>query len=112
MIPASNRTEKFKKNELEVALEEHLRTNVSKYQQDSRVTLFYQGVDPASPVKHAGGKAVAGGFKEDEKEKKSRRKTVSKAQQDSYVALDHPTTGATCYDTHYIPCTSLFIDLR
>ena len=74
--------EKLKKTELEIALEEHLRTNTSKFTNDSEVSAFYAGVDPASPVKHRGGKAVSGGKADDEKEKKApraRRQTI-KAQ--------------------------------
>ena len=85
----------MKKNELEVALEDHLRKNVSRYQQDSRAAPFYKGVDPASPVKHAGGKAVAGGMKEDEKEKekkpRQRRQTIKAQASDEYVLHHHPT---------------------
>ena len=66
----------MKKNELEVAVEEHLRSNSSKYEKDPATALFYQGVDPASPVKHKGGKAIAGGMKEEEKKPRARRQTI------------------------------------
>ena len=75
----------MRKNELEIALEEHLRSNTSRLISNTTVAPFYQGVDPASPVKHKAGKAVSGGKAEDEMEKKTsrqRRQTIKAQAQD------------------------------
>ncbi|KAL9125729.1 MAG: hypothetical protein Q9217_005111 [Psora testacea] len=68
--------EKMRKSELEVAIEDYLRSNASRYENDPTTAPFYQGVDPASPVKHKGGKAIAGGMKEEEKKPRPRRQTL------------------------------------
>ena len=71
----------MRKNDLETALEQHLRTNASLYASDQTLAPFYQGVDPASPVKHKGGKAVSGGMNAEEKKPRARRQTI-KAKED------------------------------
>lgn len=49
-VPAHS-VERYKKIDLEVALEEHLRANGSKLAGDARVAPFFYTVDPLSPVK-------------------------------------------------------------
>lgn len=53
-----------------MVLEEHLRNNSSALSKDPKVEAFYQGVDPASPVKHERG-TVTG-----EKKPRQRRQTL------------------------------------
>lgn len=74
----------MRKNDLETALEQHLRTNASKYAADQSLAPFYQGVDPASPVKHKGGKAISGGMKEEEKKPRARRQTLKAKEELDY----------------------------
>ena len=71
----------MRKSELEVAVEDYLRSNASRYENDPATAPFYQGADPASPVKHKSGKAVGGGMKEEEKRPRQRRQTL-KAKED------------------------------
>ncbi|KAL2037586.1 hypothetical protein N7G274_009699 [Stereocaulon virgatum] len=66
--------EKFKKSDLEMVLEEHLRANQSSLAKDPRVSPFYQGVDPASPVKHNPGVAES---------KPKRRQTIKRDEVDA-----------------------------
>ena len=66
----------MKKTELELAVEDFLRSNASRYENDATTAPFYQGVDPASPVKHKGGKVTGGGMKEEEKKPRQRRQTL------------------------------------
>lgn len=81
----------MRKNDLETALEQHLRTNASKYAGDQNLAPFYQGVDPASPVKHKAGKAVSGGMKEEEKKPRARRQTIKAREElDKYVRIPRP----------------------
>ena len=50
---------RYRKNELEIAVEQYLRENQTSLEQDPKVAAFYQGVDPSSPVKHNPGPAEA-----------------------------------------------------
>ncbi|KAL9104285.1 MAG: hypothetical protein Q9163_000726 [Psora crenata] len=68
--------ERMKKSELEVAVEDFLRSNASRYENDPTTAPFYRGVDPASPVQHKNGKAVAGGMKDEGKKPRPRRQTI------------------------------------
>ena len=67
--------ERYKKIDLEVALEEHLRSNSSKLASDPKVAPFFYTVDPLSPVKQ---NPATGTVKTVEKEKKprARRQTI------------------------------------
>ena len=63
--------EKYKKIDLEVALEEHLRANSSKLSSDSKVAPFFYTVDPLSPVKQDPATGTA-----QEKKPRARRQTL------------------------------------
>ena len=67
--------ERYKKIDLEVALEEHLRANSSKLSSDSKVAPFFYTVDPLSPVKQD---PATGTVQTAEREKKprARRQTI------------------------------------
>lgn len=54
--------------DLEMSLEQFLRDNQTSLEKDPRVSAFYQGVDPASPVKHNPGPS--------EKKPRQRRQTI------------------------------------
>lgn len=69
---------KYKKSDLEMVIEQRLRENQSTLENDPKVSAFFQGVDPASPVKHNPGPA-------EEKKPRQRRQTI-KAKED----LDAP----------------------
>ncbi|KAG8526586.1 uncharacterized protein KY384_008787 [Bacidia gigantensis] len=104
--------ERMKKSELEVALEDHLRTHQSSYASNPSTAAFYQGVDPASPVKHRGGKAVSGGKAEDEKKPRQRRQTMkAKEEAEGYTSPPtsryHPPTAPLSY-THKTPKSTTF----
>ena len=71
--------EKYKKLDLEMVLEEHLRANQSSLATDPKVAPFYQGVDPASPVKHSLGVA-----------QKQRRKQTIKSNEE----VDTPSVSS------------------
>ena len=70
-----NSVERYKKIDLEVALEEYLRANSSKLSSDSKVAPFFYTVDPLSPVKQD---PATGTVQTVEKEKKprARRQTI------------------------------------
>ena len=70
---------RYKKSELELAVEQHLRDNQTVLEKDPRVAAFYQGVDPSSPVKHNPGPA-------EERTKPRQRRQTIKAKED----LDTP----------------------
>ncbi len=63
--------ERYKKIDLEVALEEHLRANSSKLSSDSKVAPFFSTVDPLSPVKQDPMTGTA-----QEKKPRARRQTI------------------------------------
>ena len=63
--------ERYKKIDLEVALEEHLRANSSKLASDSKVAPFFYTVDPLSPVKQDPATGTA-----PEKKPRARRQTL------------------------------------
>ncbi|KAL6719751.1 hypothetical protein ACLMJK_001672 [Lecanora helva] len=65
---------RYRKNELEIAVEQILREKQTSLEKDPRVAPFYQGVDPSSPVKHNAGPAT-------EKTKaRQRRQTLKKEE--------------------------------
>lgn len=68
-----NSVERYKKTDLEVALEEHLRANSSRLSADSRVAPFFYTVDPLSPVKQD---AATGTVQTVEKKPRARRQTI------------------------------------
>jgi len=57
-----------------MAIEQHLRDNQTSLQKDPKVSPFYAGVDPASPVKHNPGPA--------EQATKPRRRQTIKAREE------------------------------
>lgn len=63
--------ERYKKIDLEVALEEHLRANSSKLSSDSKVAPFFYTVDPLSPVKQDPATGTV-----QEKKPRARRQTI------------------------------------
>ena len=63
--------ERYKKIDLEVALEEHLRANSSKLSSDSKVAPFFYTVDPLSPVKQDPATGTG-----QEKKPRARRQTI------------------------------------
>ena len=70
-----NSVERYKKIDLEVALEEHLRANSSKLSSDSKVAPFFYTVDPLSPLKQdPTTRAVQ--TVEKEKKPRARRQTI------------------------------------
>ena len=78
MIPHS--VERYKKIDLEVALEEHLRANSTKLSSDSKVAPFFSTVDPLSPVKQ---NPLTGTVQTAEKEKRPRaRRQTLKAREE------------------------------
>ena len=70
---ATNSVERYKKIDLEVALEEHLRANSSKLASDSKVAPFFYTVDPLSPVKQD---PATGTVQTTEKKPRARRQTI------------------------------------
>ena len=66
--------DRYKKIDLEVALEEYLRAHWGSLSQDPKVAPFFAGVDPLSPVKREPGSV-------EEKVKRPRRQTL-KARED------------------------------
>ncbi|KAF6220431.1 hypothetical protein HO133_002863 [Letharia lupina] len=72
--------ERYKKIDLEVALEEHLRANSSKLSSDSKVAPFFYTVDPLSPTKQD---PATGTVQTVEKERKPRaRRQTLKAREE------------------------------
>lgn len=75
-----NSVERYKKIDLEVALEEHLRANSSKLSSDSKVAPFFYTVDPLSPTKQD---PATGTVQTVEKERKPRaRRQTLKAREE------------------------------
>lgn len=70
---ATNSVERYKKIDLEVALEEYLRANSSKLASDSKVAPFFYTVDPLSPVKQD---PATGTVQTTEKKPRARRQTI------------------------------------
>ena len=68
-----NSVERYKKIDLEVALEEYLRANSAKLSSDSKVAPFFYTVDPLSPVKQD---PATGTVQAVEKKPRARRQTI------------------------------------
>ncbi|CAF9936209.1 hypothetical protein IMSHALPRED_010498 [Imshaugia aleurites] len=85
--------ERYRKIDLEVALEEHLRANSSKLSSDSKVAPFFYTVDPLSPVKQD---PATGTVQTVEKEKKPRaRRQTIKAREELDGGSEADSTALT-----------------